>query len=75
MRKLSIICLWAFIVFLSLGVLAGIVATILQFVVGDIANGFSDLLWTCTNGGILAATIGVKAHENKTNDKKECEGK
>lgn len=71
MSKLSIICLWAFIVLLLLGVLSGVVATILQFVVGDIANGFSDLLWTCTNGGILAATVGVKVHENKTNDSKE----
>lgn len=71
MSKLSIISLWAFIVFLWLGVLTGIVATILQFVIGDIANGFSDLLWTCFNGWVLAATIGVKARENKIDEEKE----
>jgi hypothetical protein len=63
MRKLSIICLWAFIIFLLLSFIMGIVATILQFVVGDIANGFSDLSWTCINGWILTATVGIKAHE------------
>lgn len=63
MKKLSIICLWAFIIFLLLGFIMGIVAVILNFVVGDIANGFSDLLWTCINGWVFAATVGVKAHE------------
>lgn len=63
MKKLSIICLWAFIVLLLLGVLVGIVATILQFMIGDIVGGFSDLLWTCINGWVLAATVGVKAYE------------
>ena len=66
MRKLSIICLWAFIIFLLLSVLAGITATILQFVIGDIAAGFSDLLWTCISGWVLAATVGVKAYEKES---------
>jgi len=65
MHKLSIICLWAYIIFLSLGCLIGITATILQFVNGDIAAGFSDLLWTCFSGWVLAATVGVKAHEKE----------
>lgn len=63
MRKLSRICFWAFIVFLTLSVLVGISATILQFVIGDIANGFSDFLWTCINGWVLMAVIGVAADE------------
>ena len=65
MKKLSIICLWAFIIFLILSILVGIVATILQFVVGNIATGFSELLWTCTNGAILSATVGVKASDKE----------
>ena len=63
MRKLSIVFLWAFIVLLLLSILVGITATILQFVIGEIAAGFSDLLWTCISGWVLAATVGVKAHE------------
>lgn len=69
MRKLSIVCFWAFIVFVSLSVLVGITATILQFVIGDIASGFSDLLWTCINGWILAVTVGVKASEKESEQK------
>jgi hypothetical protein len=62
MRKLSIILLWAFIVLLLLSILVGITATILQFVIGEIAAGFSDLLWTFISGWVLAATVGVKVH-------------
>ena len=65
MRKLSIICLWAFIVFNLLGFLTGIASTILQFVVNNIAQGFSDLLWTCIVGAVLATTIGIMANEKK----------
>lgn len=65
MRKLSIICLWAFIVFNLLGFLAGIASTILQFAVNNIAQGFSDLLWTCIVGAVLATTIGIMANEKK----------
>ena len=65
MKKLSIICLWAFIIFLILSILVGIVATILQFVVGNIATGFSDLLWTCVSGATLSATVGVKANDKE----------
>lgn len=67
MRKLSIIYLWVYTIFLVLGVLVGITSTILQFVDGDIAEGFSDLLITFVSGWVLFATVGVKAHE------KECE--
>lgn len=63
MRKLSIIFLWAYIIFLVLSFLVGIAATVLQFVIGEVAAGFSDLLWTCINGWLLCATFGVKAHE------------
>ena len=62
MRKLSIVFLWAFIVLLLLSILVGITATILQFVIGEIAAGFSDLLWTCISGWVLADTVGVKVH-------------
>ena len=65
MRKLSIICLWMFIVFNSLGFLAGVTSTILQFVVNNIAQGFSDLLWTCIVGAVLSTTIGIMANERK----------
>lgn len=65
MRKLSIICFWAFIVFNLLGFLVGITSTILQFVVNNIAQGFSDLLWTCIVGAVLATTIGIMANEKK----------
>ena len=65
MRKLSIICFWVFIVFSLFGFLAGITSTILQFVVNNIAQGFSDLLWTCIVGAALAATIGIVANEKK----------
>ena len=68
MKKLSIICLWAFIIFLLLSILVGIVATILQFVVGNVAAGFSDLLWTCIVGAVLATTIGIMANEKKGGD-------
>ncbi len=70
MRKLSIICLWAVIIFLVLSILVGIVATILHFVIGDIATGFSDLFWICINGWVLGATVGVKAHEKATDDER-----
>ena len=70
MRKLAIVCLWAYIIFLALGVLIGIVATILQFLIGNIAGGFSDLFWTCIWGAVLTATIGVKSHEKATGDGK-----
>ena len=63
MCKLSVICLWTFIIFLVLGFLFGITATILQFMIGEVVSGFSDLLWTCICGWVLAATIGVIAHE------------
>lgn len=63
MRKLSIICLWAYIIFLVLSFLVGIVATVLQFMIGEIVAGFSDLLLTCVSGWLLMATVGVKAHE------------
>lgn len=65
MRKLSFICLWACIVFLVMSFLAGIVATILQFVIGEVALGFSDLLYTCISGWVLTAIVGVKAHEKE----------
>lgn len=65
MRKLSIICLWVFIVFNLLGFLAGITSTILQFVVNNIAQGFSELLWTCIVGAVLSTTIGIMANEKK----------
>lgn len=65
MKKLSIICLWVFIIFLLLSILVGIFATILQFVVGNVAAGFSDLLWTCISGAILSATVGVKVHDKE----------
>ena len=65
MRKLSIVCFWAFVVFNSLGFLIGIASTILQFVANNIAQGFSDLLWTCIVGAVLAATVGVMANEKK----------
>ena len=65
MRKLSIVCFWAFIVFNVLGFLMGIVSIILQFVTNNIAQGFSDLLWTCLVGAMLAAVIGVRANEKK----------
>lgn len=65
MRKLSIVCLWAFIIFLLLGVLIGIVTTILQFVEGNIAAGFSDLLWTCVMGATFSATVGVKVYDKE----------
>ncbi len=65
MRKLSVICLWAFIVFLVLSFLFGIVAIILQFMMGNINGAFSDLLWTCISGWVLAATVGVIAHEKE----------
>lgn len=72
MRKLSIIFLWVYIVFLVLSVLVGITSTILQFVDGDIAEGFSDLLVTCISCLVLFATVGVKAHEKEReqNDRK-----
>lgn len=65
MRKLSIICFWAFIVFNLLGFLAGITSTILYFVANNIARGFSDLLWTCIVGVVLATTIGIMANEKR----------
>lgn len=65
MRKLSIICLWAYIVFLVLSFLFGCIATVLRFVSGEIVQGFSDLLWTCICGWVLFATVGVKAHEKE----------
>ena len=63
MRKVSTIFLWAFITALILSVLVGIAATILQFVFGNIAEGFSVLLWTCISGWVLFATLGVKTYE------------
>ena len=66
MRKLSIICLWACILFVALSFLVGIAATILQFVIGDIVAGVSDLAWACINGWILFATVGIKAHEKES---------
>lgn len=65
MRKLSIVCLWAYIIFLVLSVLVGIAATVIQFVIGEVAAGFSDLLLTCICGWLLMATVGVKAHEKE----------
>lgn len=63
MRKLSIICIWVFIIVLVLSIFIGIVATVLQFGIGEVASGFSDLLWTCLCIVVLAATVGIKANE------------